>query len=314
MADPTTTNIVLAVPTRGSDVGTWDVPLNGDMTIIDACFGSVTSKALTTGSVALSVTEAQVGVIRLTGTLTGNVAVTTPGIIKSWVVDNQCVVGSFYVTLGNASGGQVVGIPPGDPVTVFSDGTNMKYLSLGRVGSYIDYAGSGVPAWVSASTVPPYLNCDGTTFSSGTFPQLFAILGSTTLPDFRGRQRIFLNQGTGRVTTANGGVDGDTRFASGGNPSIPIAQSELPYVALNVAGTASVTSSNSDILRNPSGVQTGASLGTGFGIGSGSGGVSGYSIASTGIISGVTSVLGSGANHINMDPTCVGGITMIRAA
>lgn len=312
MSDPTTSNIQLAVPTRGSDVGTWDVPLNGDMTIIDSCLGGVTTIATTGGSVSLSVSQSQVNLIRITGTLTGSADVRVPtGIVKSWFVQNSCVVGSFFVLFGNAAGGQLIGLPPGEIVEVISDGTNVYFANFGRAGSYVDYAVAATPAWILACTVPPYLNCDGSSFSAGTYPQLAVILGGTTLPDFRGRQRIFLNQGTGRVTTANGGVDGDTRFASGGNPSLPISQSELPNVTLSLSGSVSVTSNVSDILRNPSALQV-APGGSGGGIGTGS--VTGSQITSTGTLSGATSALGSGTNHINMDPTCVGGITMIRAA
>ena len=35
MADPLTTNRTLAVPTRGSDVGNWDVPLNNNANALD---------------------------------------------------------------------------------------------------------------------------------------------------------------------------------------------------------------------------------------------------------------------------------------
>src|SRR3569832_1442092 len=114
MPDPQTTNISLSVPARGSNVGTWDAPLNGDMTIIDACFGTVTTVALSNVSpVALSATQAQANVLRFTGTLTANVTVTIPAIVKGWTVDNQCTVGVYGVFLQNVSGGQQIGLPPG---------------------------------------------------------------------------------------------------------------------------------------------------------------------------------------------------------
>lgn len=311
MADPTTTNIVLAVPTRGSDVGTWDVPLNGDMTIIDACFGSVTTVALSNVTpVALSASQAQANVLRFTGTLTANVVVTIPSIIKGWIVENLCTVGIFGVFVQNASGGQQIGIPPGESIDVYSDGTNMKYRNFGRIGSYLDIGAPSTPSWIVSSTIPPYLNCDGSTFSAVTYPQLAALLGTTTLPDLRGRQRITLNQGTGRVTTANGGVDGNTRFASGGNPSLAISQPELPAIAPTFSG-------NPVTLQFAAGA--GVLISSGFTASIGGGASALLGVVGTPSLppytpTGTISTLGSGTPHINMDPTCVGGITLIRAA
>lgn len=319
MSDPTTVNIQLAVPTRGSDVGTWDVPVNGDMTILDACAGSITTKALTSGTTALTITEAQVNVIRLTGTLTGNAAITIPGIYKSWSVQNLCTVGAFAVTIGLAAGGAVVGLPPGEIIEVVTDGTDFFYRNLGRVGEYWDYAGATVPAWVTASTVPPYLLIDGSTFSSGTYPQLAAILGTTTLVDGRGRFRATLNGGTGRITTAGSGIDGDTRFSTGGAQNLAITQANLPNVNFTVSG---ITLTNTSFTLG-FGITTYTNIGTSPG-----GGASSFVLSSpsgsaalpntnsnvTVASQGTASSGGSGTAYNKMPPTYIGGITMIRAA
>jgi len=55
MADPLTSTRGLAVPTRGSDSGTWDVPVNNDMIAIDGMFGGVQSISLTNANVTLTV-------------------------------------------------------------------------------------------------------------------------------------------------------------------------------------------------------------------------------------------------------------------
>jgi microcystin-dependent protein len=39
--------------------------------------------------------------------------------------------------------------------------------------------------WPTVSAPAGYLICNGSTYSSATYPSLFAVLGSTTLPDFR---------------------------------------------------------------------------------------------------------------------------------
>lgn len=311
MSDPVTTNIQLAVPTRGSDVGTWDVPVNGDMTILDACFGSVTTKSLSNVSpVLLSVSEAQANVIRLTGALSANIAVQIPNtpvtIVKSWTIENLCT-GAFYVTLGNQSGGQVVGLPPGEAVDVYSDGTDIKYRNLGRIGSYMDLATSSIPSWITASSVPPYLACEGATYSSATYPILYSILGTTTLPDSRGRNRASLNAGTNRITTAVSGIDGNTRFSGGGVEGVTLDTSMIP--AHNHPASVTDPGHTHNVIGGPNSA----------------GGVYVTVLSTTGIaqlltdrqstgITVSTSNTGGGAVHQNMPPTYIGGITMIRAA
>src|SRR6266436_1565125 len=101
MADPTTVNTNLAIPIRGTDVGTWDLPANGNFTAIDSMFGGVTTVALSSQSVTLLSSQAQASVIRLTGTLLTNVSIILPSIYKGWTIDNRIVnnPSSFAVTL-----------------------------------------------------------------------------------------------------------------------------------------------------------------------------------------------------------------------
>ena len=41
--------------------------------------------------------------------------------------------------------------------------------------------------WPTTTAPSGYLICDGSTYSSVTYPALFNVLGTTTLPDFRGK-------------------------------------------------------------------------------------------------------------------------------
>jgi microcystin-dependent protein len=306
MADPTTTNLVLSVPVRGSDVGVWDTPVNGDFNIIDAVAGSVTSKSLTNADVTLSLTESQVSILRFSGTLTGNVVITLGAIIKSWICENN-TTGSFTLQVrGSSIGPTFVGLPPGS-CQIYWDGTSINFVNLGRVGEYWDYAGATVPLWVTASSTPPYLHCNGGTFSAVTYPQLNAILGTTTLPDSRARMRIPLDGGTNRVTSAGSGVDGATRFAAGGFQSITLDTTMIPAHAHGVtdpghdhavtAGTTGQIQSGSDTLGGTSPAGTGAAVDV-------IPNTTGISIQNT----------GGGLAHNNMPPAYVGGITLIRAA
>lgn len=312
MADPTTTNIVLAVPTHGSDVDTWDQPLNANAGILDAIAGSVTSKSLTNANVVLSTSETRVSILRFTGVLTGNCGIFLGAIIKSWICENNTTGAFFVQIIGNGGLGNRMSLPPGTS-QIYWDGSNVNFINLGKVGEYWDYAGATVPLWVAQCTVPPYLLCDGSSFSAVTYPLLNQILGGTTLPDFRGRSRSFLNGGTSRITSVLSGIDGNSLLSGGGDQTITIGQVNLPAVAPTFTGTLitpAATVLNSAV-PSPSGTTVAPAASGIFGTGS--------SFTPTVTIApftpaGTISNLGSGTALASMPPTCIGGITMIRAA
>jgi hypothetical protein len=291
----------MAVPIRGTDVGTWDVPVNGNFNILDSMFGGVSTVALTSAAVTLTSSQAQSSIIRFTGTLTANVAVTLPGIYKFWTVDNQIVnsPSSFAVTLVSTSGASIIGCPPGTQ-DVFYDGTTVNYRNLGRVGEYWDYAAATVPTWVTASTKPPYLNCNAATFSSAAYPVLANLLGTTTLPDARGRLRLALDAGTNRVTSGVSGVAGNTILAAGGDQSL---QSHTHANSLNDPGHTHTT--NAMIDNNGSNHVPGSTVSPVSGPASVFSAVTNISITNA--------AAGAGGSQ-NIPPVYVGGITMIRAA
>ena len=202
--------------------------------------------ALSSASVNLTSSQAQNSVIRLTGTLLANVQIFLPSIYKFWTIDNQLVnsPSSFAAVLVSTGATQAIGLPPGTQ-DVFYDGATVNYRNLGRVGAYWDYAASVVPTWVTLTTKPPYLNCDGTTFSSATYPVLANLLGTNTLPDSRGSARYVLNQGTARLTAAIGGINGDTFLATKTTQAAVLNLTHLPAytptgVVSQVTGTAPV--------------------------------------------------------------------------
>lgn len=307
MADPLTTNVGLAVPTRGSDVGTWDVPVNGDFTLIDAMYGSVTTKTLSNANITLTATEAQVAVIRFTGTITTNIAVFIPAtIIKGWVFENF-TTGNFYVAV--TLGGVQLGLPPGLATTIYSNGTVLKYASLfGPIGSYLDISTSVVPLWILGSSVPPYLNCDGSTYNTTTYPYLNALLGSNVLPDSRGRSRFTIDQSTNRITSVGSGIAGNSLLAVGGSQNRVIIANNLPQLAVQIndpghqhGQPVSITSPGSSTIN----VIPAASDATA------------YAIPTTLVGTGITATAnpaGTNGSFVVMPPTYIGGLTLIRAA
>lgn len=83
--------------------------------------------------------------------------------------------------------------------TANEDATPKSYVdAILPIGALISYAGKTVPNH--------YLWCDGSTFDSSRYPELYAVLGSTTLPDMRAR----FSEGAGNLsevgTTVNPGL------------------------------------------------------------------------------------------------------------
>jgi hypothetical protein len=294
-----TTTHNLEQPARGADVGTWDTPVNSNMNVIDAALGAITTIGLNNSNIVLSAGQFQSKELIFNSTLTGSVAITFPTTFTGpYTIQNLCTGSSaFTITLTTTATGQVICCPPAELFDCWNDGTNIKFRNFDRIGSYMDYAGSSVPGWVSGCTIPPYLNCDGTTFSSAAYPALTLIVGGTTLPDLRGRGRIYLNQGTGRITSSQGGVDGNTLFASGGVQATTLSSQNIPPIPVIDPGHLHGVAA-----------QGGSPTFNGFTPASGSNQNATFS-AFTGITAGSTSPT---AFPI-MQPAAVGGLTMIRA-
>lgn len=303
MVSTFTPNIQLEEPARGDQVGTWDTPVNTNMTVIDLVAGGRTTIGLNNSPVVLSAAQYECKTIVFNSTLTGSVAITFPtSFVKSYEIFNQCTGSSaFTVTLLTTAGSaSAVCAPPGEIVDIANLGGNMFYKNLGRVGSYWDYAGSSVPAWVSGCTVPPYLNCDGSTFSATTYPSLAVILGSTTLPDSKGRARFALDQSAGRISSGTGGFSGPSVGGAGGGQTTTLGTSNLP--AYTPTGT---------ILLGPAGVQGFVSPGANVGFGGTATG--GAAVTPTASFSGVAQG-GVSQAFTNLPPAYIGGLTMIRSA
>lgn len=297
MVSTFTPNIQIEEPARGDAVGTWDTPVNNNMTLLDLVCGAITTISGAAGSVTLSAAQFQSKTITFNSTLLASITITFPtSFKKSYEIYHTCTGSSaFTITLQTTvAGGQVVCAVPGEIIDVVNDGTNIHYKNLGRVGSYMEVASAGVPIWITGCTVPPYLNCAGQTFSSATYPQLATILGSTTLPDARGRAHYTLDQGTGRLTGVLAG--GNTLLAAGGDQftqshshGVTDPQHSHAFTAVQQTGAGLVSGGTGSPI-NPAASNT--------------------SPAATGI---TINSYGSGGSQ-NLPPLLVAGLTLIRAA
>lgn len=308
MADPLTTNKFLAQPTHASDVDTWAPPLNTNYGIIDNSFGGTATVAVTSSPVTLASSQYQNVFLRFTGALNANVAITLPAVGSFYTVINDTTNSSaFYLTmLTTAAGGRQIGVPP-DTTEILTDGTNVRFRNLPPVGSYWNHSGSSTPAWVDACTVPPYLYCNGTGFSSASYPTLNAVLGSTTLPDFRGRQAVYYNDGTLRITSSVSGVDGNTVKSAGGSQTTTMSSAHFPNVSFPVTdpGHNHTIASNNSLTGS---ITTAGGPATG-------GNITAAIITVNSQVTGISvNSGGSGTPFAVIPPAIISGITLIRAA
>lgn len=309
MADPTTPNRGLFVPTRGSDVGTWDVPLNGNFQTLDTMVGATVLIDITSSAnVFLTPAQLACGTIVVAGTNTQNVSIVWPDTVTGWWSVQNLSNPNFLVLLQTTPAfSEIICAPPGEQIDIQVNFSTVRYRNLGRVGSYLDYAGATVPQWMQSCTIAPYLVCNGTAFDTTEYPTLAAILQSNTLPDFRGRMAAYMDAGIGNITVAGSGINGNALFFQGGTQ---LAQ------AHSHTGGGTTTIESNDHTHNyivPNGNST-----TGGGTfqisGPPAGGTtSGASQFHTHSYSFTTNTFGGGGFQ-NMPPVIMSGIRMIRAA
>jgi hypothetical protein len=133
-----TTNKSLIKPDSGQYVGTWDVPVNDDMTAIDAALGGYTvinPTGLPASTITLTLTQYRppniVFGISLTGAavLSANLNYQLPaGVGGQWTMYNN-TTGAFSVTISSAGGGTSIQIAQGVRTLVVSDGINVSFAS-----------------------------------------------------------------------------------------------------------------------------------------------------------------------------------------
>jgi hypothetical protein len=125
MTSTFSTNKNLELPGNGDYVNTWNVPVNGDMSIIDAALGGTTSLNASSGSVTLTATQYQKMILNVTGSIAANVTYTIPsGVGGQWVVKNL-TTGGYSVVIASAGGGSSSTVANNIVATVVCDGTNV---------------------------------------------------------------------------------------------------------------------------------------------------------------------------------------------
>ena len=115
-------------------------------------FFTALTKSVTSGTYALTASEASSVIQEYVGTLTGNVTVEYPPVVGFYVVRNACTAGGYTLTLSTGVvGGANAVIPSGQQVSLICDGTNFYNANTVQ-------AGASVFSLQNGSAVNPSLN------------------------------------------------------------------------------------------------------------------------------------------------------------
>lgn len=209
---PRTSNRNYSVQAAGTNAGTWgagssDALNEGVIQIMDANLGGITALSLTNVSpIALTQSQADNGMLRLTGTLTGNIAIgpDVGVVMQGFYCFENLTTGSFTVTFGNGVAQAV--LPPNRRGQFFIDGTyGCRVISIAGAGAN---APDPVPL---GSVMPFYQNAapTGYTIYSALNDYAFKIVSSA-----------------GGVTS--GSVDYSTLFGRTATDSHTLTTDEIP--------------------------------------------------------------------------------------
>ena len=239
MTSSFTTNKHIEKPASGDYANTWATPVNADWDVIDNAFGGRTTRTTTTGSHTLTVAEYTPPILKVTGSLTGNVTYTLPaGVGGFWYIYNQTVdAGSpstpYTVTFVSATGGgTTLVIPRGATTAALCDGTNWGRSDTNTViasGSttQVQFNSAGVLAGSASLTWDgTYLSARGLKLTGSTSGYVglvgAAAAGSTiyTLPNTDGSNgQVLTTNGSSALSwttvSGGGGTSGVTSFSAG---------------------------------------------------------------------------------------------------
>lgn len=111
-----------SVPTTGTEPGTWGNDLNTNtFAVIDLNLGGIVTKTLSNVNVTLSVTESQNLILRLIGTITANIQITTS--CQGFTLVENATTGAFTVSMSNGVGSPVI-VGQGGRSIIIADAVN----------------------------------------------------------------------------------------------------------------------------------------------------------------------------------------------
>ena len=243
-----TTNKALTTPANGSNVGTWDVPVNANFTAIDTAFGGKATISTTGGTTVLSSAQYQPLFLVITGVLTSNAIIQFPsGVGGQWVVLNS-TTGSFTVTFSSAGGGASYALAQNIRTVLVCDGgtfgvtlssnlaataapggstTQVQYNNAGSLAGSANFTFDGTNIAVSGAVA------SGSLTPTAALAANYGGTGQTVLT----ANNVILGNGTSAVQFVAPGTTGNV-LASNGTTWVSTAPSAAGNVS--VSGTTPV--------------------------------------------------------------------------
>ena len=107
-------------------------------------FFTALTKAVTTGTYTLSISEAQSIIQEYVGNLVGNVTIVYPPVVALYIVNNQVTANGFSLQITTGLGGSnTVAIPTGQTVSLICDGTNFYNANTVQSGATVGSLANG---------------------------------------------------------------------------------------------------------------------------------------------------------------------------
>lgn len=236
-----TTYLGLSTPTTGTQAGSWGDTVNNEVSgYLDDYFAKPLALSLTSSNYTLTQAEARCQMIRITGTLLANVAVSGAAVLwNGFRCFQNLTSGSFSVTFTNA-GGSVV-IPQGRNGVVYMDPVN----------------GPRIVSLVGSSTADPIPTGTKWAFYQASAPSGYT--QDTSLNDYALR----IVSGTGAGT--GGSVNFSTLFARTTVDATTLTEAQIPTHTHTAGSTTTAAAGASQAVIAPPAAGNFATTGTGGG-------------------------------------------------
>jgi hypothetical protein len=191
MASSYTTNKDLEKPGNGDYVDTWNVPVNGDLNVLDYALGYAITFNATAGSQTLGTYDHSTKVlatysyvpliINITGAISANVTYTIPsGVGGQWIVYNQttdATGGPWTVTFASGGGGLSQVISRLSPTVIYSDGANIRAVTQPVPGSNTQLIFNNSGAFGASSG----MTWNGTTMTANAISSTTTLAATTNI-------------------------------------------------------------------------------------------------------------------------------------
>lgn len=220
MTSTFSSNKRLELPGYNDYIDSWNVPLNADMSVLDAALGGSTLLSATspTGTVTLTSTQYRPLSIIVSGSMSADVFYTIPaGVGGQWTVTNG-TTGAYSVYMVSAAGGASVKIPQGYSTIVSCDGsaTGMR-LSINT-----PVAAAGSNTQVQYNSSGSFAGSSNLTFNGTTLTAAALSLGSALSVPNGGTgstaltaNNVLLGNGTSAVQVVAPGTSGNVLVSNG---------------------------------------------------------------------------------------------------